>query len=329
MTDTIRWGVLGAGRIATTFCDDLALLDDHALVAAGSRRPGGADEFAARFSVPNVHGSWESLVADPEVDVVYVATPHPAHHAAALLALQAGKHVLVEKPFAMDAHQARELVAAAKANDVFLMEAMWTRFLPAIVALREVVDEGRLGELVAVHADFGVGFAEDPEGRWFNPALGGGALLDLGIYPVSFASMLLGTPTHVLAASDPAFTGVDGHTSAILRDGTGRHALVSTTMFANTETRAVVVGRDARIEVDRQFFCTRGFTLFYSDDTPERVERPFEGNGMRFEAAEVGRCIREGLRESPVMPLHETVSIMETLDEIRRQIGLVYPTPSA
>lgn len=325
MTETLRWGILGAGRIATTFCDDLALLDDHAVVAAGSRRPGGADAFAAQFSVPNVHGSWESLVTDPDVDVVYVATPHPAHHAAALLALRAGKHVLVEKPFTMDAGQARELVAAARHSDVFLMEAMWTRFLPAIVALREVIAEGRLGDLVAVHADFGVGFAEDPEGRWFNPALGGGALLDLGVYPVSFASMLLGPPAHVLAASDPAFTGVDGHTSAILRDGHGRQALVSTTMFASTETRAVVVGRDARIEVDRSFFCARGFTLFYSDDTPERVERPFEGNGMRFEAMEVARCIRAGLRESPVMPLAETVSIVETLDEIRRQIGLTYP----
>jgi predicted dehydrogenase len=325
MTDTIRWGILGAGRIATTFCDDLALLDDHAVVAAGSRRPGGADEFAARFGAPNVHGSWEGLVADPDVDVVYIATPHPGHHAAALLALKAGKHVLVEKPFTMDADQARELVAAAAASGVFLMEAMWTRFLPAIVALREVVAEGRLGDLVAVHADFGVGFPEDPDGRWFSPALGGGALLDLGIYPVSFASMLLGTPAQVLATSDAAFTGVDGHTSAILRDGHGRQAVVTTTMFANTETRGTVIGRDARIEVDRPFFRTHGFTLVYNDDTPERVERPYDGNGMRFEAMEVARCVREGLRESPVMPLHETVSIMETLDEIRRQIGLVYP----
>ncbi len=325
MTDTIRWGILGAGRIASTFCDDLALLDDHEVVAAGSRRPGGADAFAERFDVPHVHGSWEELVADPDVDVVYVATPHPAHHAGALLALNAGKNVLVEKPFTMDAVQARELVAAAEAADVFLMEAMWTRFLPAIVALREVVDEGRLGDLVAVHADFGVGFEEDPEGRWFAPELGGGALLDLGIYPVSFASMLLGTPQHVVAASDPAFTGVDGHTSAILRDGRGRHALVTTTMFASTETRATVIGRDARIEVDSPFFRTQGFTLVYSDETPERVERPYVGNGMRFEAMEVARCLHEGLRESPVMPLHETVSIVETLDEIRRQIGLTYP----
>lgn len=324
MTDTIRWGILGAGRIATSFCDDLALLDDHDVVAAGSRSPGGADEFAARFDA-RPHGSWQALVEDPDVDVVYVATPHSAHHAAALTALRAGKPVLVEKPFTMDAAQARELVAAAEASGVFLMEAMWTRFLPAVVALREVVAEGRLGDLVAVHADFGVALPDDPEDRWFSPALGGGALLDLGVYPVSFASMLLGTPAHVLAASDTTSTGVDSQTSAILRDGHGRHALVSTTMLANSETRATVVGRDARIEVDRPFFRTLGFTLVYADDTPERVERPFEGNGMRFEAMEVARCLREGLRESPVMPLAETVTIMETLDEIRRQIGLVYP----
>jgi predicted dehydrogenase len=325
MTETIRWGILGAGRIATTFCDDLALLDGHEVVAAGSRRPGGADAFASRFGVGRVHGSWEDLVADDDVDVVYVATPHPAHHAAALLALDAGKNVLLEKPFTMDAAQARELVAAATASDVFLMEAMWTRFLPATVTLREIVDEGRLGDLVAVHADFGVGFEEDAESRWFSPALGGGALLDLGVYPVSYASMLLGTPTQVLAASEPAATGVDGHTSAILRYDGGRQALVSTTMFANTQTRATVVGRDARVEVDSPFYRTQGLTLVYSDDTAVRLERPYEGNGMRFEAAEVARCLHEGLRESPVMTLEESVSVMETLDEIRRQIGLTYP----
>lgn len=323
MTDTIRWGVLGAGRIATKFFEDLALLDDHTPVAVGSRT--ASEAFATKFDLERVHASYDELVADDEVDVVYVATPHPGHHAAALLALESGKHVLVEKPFTIDAVQARELVAAAERHGVFLMEAMWTRFLPATVTVRELLAENRLGELVAVHADLGMSFEEDAANRLFDPALGGGALLDLGIYPVSYASMVLGTPTRVTAVSDPAFTGVDAQTSMILRDDQRRHAVLTTTLRADTGSRATIVGTEARIEVDAPFFRSQGLTVIERDDTPERYERPYEGNGLRFQAIEVGRCIREGLQESPVMPWRETVAVLETLDEVRRQIGLSYP----
>ena len=325
MSDTIRWGIIGAGGIATKFCDDLSLLGDHEVVAVGTRSPGTADAFAERFGVSRVHVSYADLAADDAVDVVYVATPHPGHHDAAMLAIEAGKGVLVEKPFTMDAAEARALVDTARARGTFLMEAMWTRYLPVMVAVRELLDAGRLGDLVSVTADLGMWFEPDSTHRLFAPGLGGGALLDLGIYPVSFASMVLGTPRQVTAVSDRAFTGVDRQTSMVLRDDAGRHAVLTTTLAAATTARGAIIGTDARIEIDSQFFRSKGFVVIDRDGTPERVERPFEGNGLRFEAAEVGRCLREGLTESPLLPLDETVSILGTMDEIRRQIGLTYP----
>jgi len=325
MTDMTRWGILGAGGIATKFCADLELLPDHEVVAVGTRTAGSADEFARRFGVAHVHPSYADLVADPDVDAVYVATPHPMHLDAARLAIEAGKAVLVEKPFAMDAAEARSLVEAARARGTFLMEAMWTRFLPHVVAIREVIASGRLGEIVLVTAEHGQWFAEDPAFRLFAPELGGGALLDLGIYPVSFASMVLGTPDHVIAVSDPAFTGVDAQTSMVLRYAGGAHAVLTTTLRAYTSNGAAINGTDGRIEIDGTFYAPSSFTVVTRDGGRERVEIPTVGNGLRFEAAEVGRCLREGLTESPTLTLDETLSIMATMDEVRRQIGLTYP----
>lgn len=321
----IRWGVLGAGGIATNFCDDLQLLPDHEVVAVGARSAGTSDAFASRFGIARTHASYADLVADPEVDVVYVATPHPMHHDAAMLAIEAGKAVLVEKPFTMDAAEARSLVDAARAHGTFLMEAMWTRFLPHMVRIRDVLASGRLGELVLVTAEHGQWFAEDPEFRLFAPGLGGGALLDLGIYPVSFASMVLGTPTHITAVSNEAFTGVDAQTSMILRDDAGRHAVLTTTLAAATPNGAAISGTEARIEIDPTFYRPTSFRIVARDGAVERVDVPHEGLGLRHQAAEVGRCLRAGLTESPHLTLDETVSIMATLDEVRRQINLTYP----
>ncbi len=325
MSDTIRWGVIGAGGIATKFCDDLRLLPDHAVVAVGSRTAGGADAFADRFGITRRHASYADLAADDEVDVVYVATPHPGHHDAAMLAIEAGKAVLVEKPFTMDADEARSLVEAARARGTFLMEAMWTRFLPHMVQVREVLASGRLGDIVLVTAEHGQWFPEDAEHRLFAPSLGGGALLDLGIYPVSFASMVLGTPTRITAVSDPAFTGVDAQTSMVLRDDAGRHAVLTTTLGAASPNGAAISGTLARLEIDPVFYRPTSFSVVDRDGTTERVVVPHEGNGLRHQAAEVGRCLRAGLTESPILTLDETVAIMGTLDEVRRQIGLTYP----
>lgn len=325
----VRWGIIGTGGIASTFAGDLSLLPDAELAAVGSRTKESADAFAERFAIPHRHGSYEALVADPEVDVVYVSTPHPWHHPNALLAIGAGKHVLVEKPFTLNAGQARELIDAAKAQGTFLMEAMWTRFLPHIVRIRELLAAGRLGEVRSVTAEHGQWFEKDPNFRLFAPGLGGGALLDLGIYPLSFASMVLGAPTRVTAVSDMAFTGVDAQTSVVLQYDGGRQSIAFTTLDTLTSNRASINGTEARIEIDGVFYSPTAFHLIDRDGTDELVDIPHQGHGLRHQAAEVGRCIRAGLTESPILPLSETLSIMETMDEVRRQIGLRYPSESA
>jgi predicted dehydrogenase len=316
MSEPLRWGVIGAGGIAAVFAADLELSDSGRVVAVGSRDLARAEAFAERFGIPNRHGSYEALVADREVDAVYVATPHPMHRADAELALRAGKPVLVEKPFTVNAAQARELVALARERDLFLMEAMWTRFLPHVARIREMLAEGALGDIVTVIADHGQWFVEDREHRLFAPALAGGALLDLGVYPVAFASMVLGQPTEILSMVTPAFTGVDATTSMLLRYGGGAHAVLTCTLSAKSPTRATIVGTRARIEVEGDFYAPSQFTLIGRDGEQVSFDGRSDGRGLRFEADEVARCLREGLLESPLMPLDESVAIMETMDAV-------------
>jgi predicted dehydrogenase len=313
----LRWGIIGTGGISATFAADLELTDSGTVAAVGSRRQESADAFGERFGVPNRHASYEALVADPEVDAVYVGTPHPMHHPDALLALRAGKPVLVEKPFTMNAAEAEELVATARAEGLFLMEAMWTRFLPHILEIRRLLADGALGEIVTVSADHGQWFAEDPDFRLFAPELGGGALLDLGIYPVSFASMVLGEPERIVTLSDPAFTGVDAQTSILLGYAGGAHAVLTCTLRAKSPTRAAIVGTDARIEIEGDFYAPVAYTLISRDGESSRFEPPAEERkGLRYEADEVARCLSEGLLESPGMPLDETLAIMRTMDAV-------------
>jgi predicted dehydrogenase len=315
----VRWGILGTGGIASTFVTDLGLTDSGVATAVGSRNQGSADHFADEFGIANRHASYESLVADPDVDVVYVATPHPLHHDNAILALRAGKHVLVEKPFTMNALEAREIVEVARENGRFAMEAMWTRFLPHVVVIRDWLAQGALGDIVTVTADHGQWFAEDPEFRLFAPELGGGALLDLGVYPVSFASMVLGTPTRIVAISAQASTGVDAQTSMLFGYDSGAQAVLTCTLRAKSPTTAAIVGTDARVEIEGDFYAPASVTLIPRDGAPTSVESAHEGRGLRHQADEVARHLAAGDLESPVMPLDETISIMETMDAVRRQ----------
>ena len=323
--DTVRWGVIGTGGIATDFAHEVAMLDDATIVAVGSRTQESADRYATEHSIGHAHSSYADLVADDDVEVVYVATPHPGHHDAAMLAIEAGKSVLVEKAFTMNAAEAQSLVSAARSRGVFLMEAMWTRFLPRIVRIRELVAQGAVGQVTQVMADHGQWFPHNPAHRLFDPALGGGALLDLGVYPVSFASMVLGTPTSVTAISEPAFTGVDATTSILLTHTGGAHAVLTCTSTAVAPTRGAIVGTEGLIEIPGAFYAAPSFRLTRRDGADEVSEEPMVGKGLRYEIAEVGRCLREGRLESPSMPLDETVAIMATMDEVRRQIGLTYP----
>ncbi len=319
MDTPVRWGILGTGGIASTFVTDLRLTDSGVAVAVGSRSQGSADRFADEFGIANRHASYKSLVADPDVDVIYVATPHPMHHDNAILALRAGKPVLVEKPFTMNAAEAREIVRVARENGLFAMEAMWTRFLPHLAVIRDWLARGVLGDVVAVTADHGQWFAEDAESRLFAPELGGGALLDLGVYPVSLASMVLGTPSRIVSMSDPAFTGVDAQTSMLFGYDGGAQAVLTCTLRARTPTRAVIVGSDARIEVAGDFYAPTTVTLRPREGDPVRVESGHEGRGLRHQADEVAHRLAAGDLESALMPLNETISIMETMDTVLTQ----------
>ncbi len=321
VSEPLRWGILGTGRIAQTFASDLKLIEEGVVAAVGSRSKRGADLFGDTFDVARRHGSYEELVADPEVEVVYVATPHPMHAQDARLALDHGKHVLVEKAFTMNAAEARSVVTLARANRLFAMEAMWTRFLPHVAAIRGLLADDALGEIVAVHADHGKWFERDPSFRLFAPELGGGALLDLGVYPVSFASMVLGRPSTVRALVTPTFTGVDGQSSMLLGYDSGAHAVLTCTSLARSATRASIVGTEARVDIDGDFYAPTSFTLTTRRGDATRFDFPSPGRGLHYQAVDVASRIRAGELESPLMPLDETVSIMETMDEVLAQLA--------
>lgn len=316
----LRWGLLGTGKIAGDFAKDLSFLDGHQVAAVGSRHLETARAFAARFSPARAHGSYEALVADPGVDIVYVATPHPFHLPNTLLALEAGKPVLVEKPFAMTGAEARQMVAAARQRGLFLLEAMWMRFLPHIRLVQSVIASGLIGEVQSVQADHGWAIPPDPKGRHFAPELGGGALLDLGIYTVSLATMLLGRPRTITSATTPAFTGVDAQTSIVLGYAHGAQALLHTTLLARVGNRALVTGTRGRIEIDEIFYTPTSFRVLDQDGKVlQDHPRDYRGHGLREQAVEAARCLREGLTESPLLPWEESIAIMDILDTVTAQ----------
>lgn len=321
----LRWGVLAPGRIADAFVTAVSRYTRQRVVAVGSRSPDRAGAFAARHGIDRAVGSYAELVQDPAVDVVYVASPHSEHAAQAALAVAAGKHVLVEKAFTRNAAEARELVAAARAAGVLAVEAMWTRFLPQTDVLAQLLADGILGEVTTVLADHGQHFAADPQSRLFAPALAGGALLDLGIYPISFASFVLGAPDAVVATGTRTDTGVDAQVSMTLTAGSVQ-ACLNTTLLAGTPTTASVSGTAGSVEISGPFYAPASLTLTTADGRAVRGPDPVAGHlGLCFEAAHVAQLIADGATESPLLPLAETVRILETVDEIRRQIGVAYP----
>ncbi|MFF3250663.1 Gfo/Idh/MocA family protein [Actinacidiphila glaucinigra] len=323
----VRWGILATGGIAASFAEDLReLKDDAEIVAVGSRRLDSARAFADRFGIPRAYGSWTELADDEGVDVVYVATPHSAHRVAAGLCLRAGRSVLCEKPFTVNAVEARELADLARTHGRFLMEAMWTYCNPVVRRLTELVADGAIGEVRSVHADFGLAGPFDPGHRLLDPALGGGALLDLGVYPVSFAHLLLGEPDEVQAWAHLTEDGVDDNTGMLLGYDSGAMAVLSCSLTADTARTAVVTGSAGRIEVPAGFFYPDRFVLRREGREPEEFGAPDDGlRGLQHEAAEVMRCLRAGERESPLVPLEGSLAVMRTLDTVRDRIGVRYP----
>jgi dihydrodiol dehydrogenase / D-xylose 1-dehydrogenase (NADP) len=335
----VHWGILSTGYIANLFAEGLTVVDDAELKAVGSRARPSADAFGDRWQVPHRHDSYEALAHDPDVDVIYIGTPHPYHYEHTLLCLEAGKHVLVEKPFALNARQAKEMIVLARTKGAFLMEAMWTRFLPAMVQVRQWLSDGEIGDVELVRANLSFMAEFNPKSRLFAPELGGGALLDVGIYPISFAHMILGSPKTIHSSACLGPTGTDDRSAYLLGYEGGKTALLSSAVRLSVPVEAEIIGTKGYIKIHEPWINPRVVTLespaasgvqarliFEGNvfDT-QTVHAPTRGNGYNYEAVEVGQCLRAGQLESKVLPVDESVAIMETLDAIRAQWGLIYP----
>lgn len=327
MSTPVRWGILATGGIATQFVTDLRLAaDDAEVVAVGSRTAEAAERFAATHGIPRAHPSWADLAADPDVEIVYVAGPHSAHHAAAHAMLSAGKAVLCEKPITINTAQAEDLIATARAHNVFLAEAMWMWTNPAVRHAARLLADGAIGEATSLAADFSFPSDAGPEHRLRNPALAGGALLDIGVYPLALAQLLFGTPATVQSTARLSDQGVDDVTAILLGYPTGGHALLSASYLNYGTIAATITGTAGHLVLPYRFFRALSVELHRPDGTVEVTDLPVEGSGLRFPAIEAGRCLRDGLLESPLLPHADTLAVMRVMDEIRTQIGLTYPS---
>jgi predicted dehydrogenase len=328
MSGIVRWGVLATGGIAASFTAELQAMPDAEVVAVASRTETSAKAFADRFGIARAYGDWASLAADEDVDVVYVATPHSAHRAAAGLCLEAGKAVLCEKAFTLNTREAEELVSLSRERELFLMEAMWMYCNPLVRRLAALVGDGAIGEVRTVQADFGLAGPFAPDHRLRDPVLGGGALLDLGVYPVSFAQLLLGEPDRIQADALLSPEGVDLNTGMLLGwSQSGAAALLSCSVTAGTPVTASVTGTAGRIDLPQGFFFPDRFVLHREGGhEPEEFTAEGRRDSLQHEAAEVMRCLRAGETESPLVPLDGSLAVMRTLDAVRDRIGVRYPS---
>ncbi|HYF46133.1 MAG TPA: Gfo/Idh/MocA family oxidoreductase [Acidimicrobiales bacterium] len=317
---TVRWGIAGTGGIAARFVEALRQTPDAELVAVGSRTDRRADAFADEWGIPRRHGDYDDLAADEDVDVVYVATPQSRHADDACRYLDAGKHVLCEKPMAMTEAEVLRMTASAGLAERFLMEAIWSRFLPSYVTLWELLLQGRIGEPLLVESDFGFRMPVDASHRLFDPARGGGALLDLGIYPLQLASWVLGPPDGVAAVGHVGETDVDETVVATLHHPGGRLGVAKASIRVNLPCTGRIVGSEGTIELPAMMHCPESLVVRDAFGQAEELARPIEGEGLRYQVTEVHRCIAEGLPESPVMTLAESARLAATMDQIRDQI---------
>lgn len=318
-----RWGIIGTGGIARTFARDIAHLEGNEIAAVGSRTLSNSQDFTKEFPA-TAFGSYEELVAS-DLDAVYVATPHSLHAENSILALNAGKPVLCEKPFAVNATQAEAMIQASQKNSVALMEAMWSRFLPHYQIVREIVQSGELGELVALYADHGQPLPADRYYRLHAPELAGGALLDLGIYPISLAFMVLGEPDSIIASSQPTESGVDAQTSMIFSYFTGQQAVMTTTLKVRTPCTAQIIGTKGRINIDSNFYTPTSMQVIIEGKLAREYPKTYIGHGIREQASEFAQVVRSGELESSIMSQLESLAIMQVMDEIREMIDLKYP----
>ena len=326
MSTEFRWGILASGGIAQAFARDLSYFNHHIVAAVGSRSQESADSFAAEFPGCTAYSSYEALVADPTLDAIYVASPHPYHVSNTVLALNAGKPVLCEKPLTINAAEARQMKAAADANGVALMEGMWARFLPHMHKVREILASGILGDIWAVEADHGQRLSDYANPRHWEPSLGGGALLDLGIYPISFAHMVLGVPDKITSSATFTDKGVDASSTVIFDYKNGAQAILTSNMMVSTPCRATICGTLGKIEIDRTFYNPTSMRVIMHDGTTTEYSNDYKGHGLRDQALEFERVVRSGAKSSAILTPEESILIMESLDEVRKQIGLIYPS---
>jgi predicted dehydrogenase len=325
MDKVIRWGILGTGQIARALAFALQEVAGAKLVAVASRGSAGADKFGREFGIGRCHASYQALADDPDVDVIYIATPHAMHAENTLMCLNGGKHVLCEKAFAMNRREAAEMLDLARHKQLFVMEAMWSRFLPAIGEVRRIIDSGEIGKVAQIQSDFGFAAPEvGPEHRLLNPELGGGALLDIGIYPLSLSAFFLGPVESVQALAEMGPTGVDLQTAFSLRHQNGGVSSCVCSIRAQSPSEMTIAGPLGHIRIHNRFFQAQTLTVETADGNTRTVEFPHIGSGYAYEVVEVMRCLRAGLIESPLMPHAETLALMGVLDTIRAQIGLSY-----
>ncbi len=360
----VRWGIVGTGQAAVDFAHDLKLLPDARLAAVCSRSAAKAAEFAQQFDAESGYHDIQQFVADDDIDVVYVATPNHQHKSVCITCLQADKAVLCEKPFALDSLEARQIVDVAQARGVFCMEGMWMRFIPATLRVKQLIESGVIGDVQMINIDFGVATHYDPDSRHFDLGQGGGALLDRAVYGLSLISFLMGSPDDVVALSNIGETGVDEQSALVCRYNRGCLATVSASLTTNTPNEAVILGSKGHLKLHNPFFRSHRISQASSHEPAESPDaggfvtnikkrlrsnhvaqilhaklgsfdvnskvlaEPFRGNGLNYEAAEVMRCIRAGETESGLMPLAESIEILQTLDNVRDTIGLEFPGAS-
>jgi len=324
MKNVFNWGIIGLGKIADKFASDLPHSENGVLHAVASRSIAKATEFAKRHGVSHMLGSYEEILAVPSLDAVYIATPHNLHFENTMMCIEAGIPVLCEKPFAINLNQSEQMVALAREKNVFLMDALWTRFLPHFIEIKKIVDSGVLGPITSLKADFGFEANKVDHKRLFNKNLGGGALLDIGIYPIFASYALLGKPTEILAKAEFGDTGVDIKVDVEFKYGNTCKADLTCSLLENTPSNLFIEGEWGILEVGHRFFAPNNYDLRIRDKNRKTSNFKYNCNGYKYEADVVSRCISRGQTESNIMPLDFTVELMHLLDQVRRKAGIFY-----
>lgn len=325
MTKTYKWGILGPGKIAHRFAEALQNVPGAKTYAVASRDKNRALGFAAKYHIPVVHDNYESLIQDPEVDIIYIATPHSFHHEQAIMCLNNKKAVLCEKPLSVDHKRALQIVTAARNNNTFLMEAMWTRFMPATLKVLELIKEGKIGEVKFIRGDFGDSFPYDPTSRVYDLKLGAGSILDIGIYPLFLVLLILGKPDEIKSFAHLANTGADDLASAMLCYRDGRIATILSSNILHTPITAEIMGTEGIITMHSSWYNTKSISLSKAGQETQLLDVSYRGNGFEFQIQEVMNCLDRGAKESSLMPLDFTLLLSKTMAEICHQCGVVYP----